>query len=314
MDRPTAPWSAEHDAFAKSAIKGLTASPKAMEPRWLYDSVGAKLFEAITKLDHYYLTRTETALIKAHAGAIADALGDGVTIVEPGSGEALKVRPILSALGERAQGYVPIDIASEQLESVVKEMAALFPDLSVEGIATDFFRPFEMDKPSRAVVFFPGSTIGNMSPSTAVTFLRDLQMATGAARFLIGFDLVKDRKVLVEAYDDPAGVTAAFKKNLLQRMNRELGANFDLSKFQHRAYFAEDRSAIRMGMVAMEALTVTVAGQDIQFAEGEELHTEDSRKYTLESFAEFAAKADLVPVQTWTDARDYFAVMLLEKS
>jgi dimethylhistidine N-methyltransferase len=301
-----------HDAFLRDVLDGLSGSPKHIQPRWLYDAVGAKLFEAITNLDHYYPTRTEMALVESAADDIADALGEGVTIVEPGSGEALKVRPLLAALGERAMGYVPIDIAADQLASVAAEMAGLYPDLTVSPVAADFFRPFVMPPVENAVVFFPGSTIGNMSPERGQDLLRTLRAASGAGRFLIGFDLVKDRRVLVEAYDDPAGVTAAFEMNVLQRINRELGGDFDLRRFSYEARFDEETSAVEMELVSLQEQTVTVAGRSFRFDAGERLHTETSRKYTLDAFAAFAAGAGLEAVRTWTDEKDYFALMLLD--
>ncbi len=312
MDFPPVLKGQAHAAFERSVLAGLTARPKAIEPRWLYDAVGAKLFEAITNLDHYYVSRTETMLIETNAGAIADALGDGVAIVEPGSGEAIKVRPILAALGSRAAAYIPVDIAAEQLESVAAALAALYPELTVTGLVADFFQPFEMDKPDNAVVFFPGSTIGNMPPERGVALLRNLRQSTGAGRFLIGFDLVKDRRVLIDAYDDPAGVTAAFAKNVLQRINRELDADFDLRAFDYEARFNEAKRAVEMRLVAREAQAVRVAGRPIAIAAGEAIHTEDSHKYTLESFADLARAADLAPMATWTDEATPFALMLLE--
>lgn len=312
MDFPPILKGPEHAAFSRSILAGLTASPKTIEPRWLYDAVGAKLFEAITNLDHYYVSRTETALIETNAESIADALGEGVTIVEPGSGEAVKVRPILAALGDRAAAYIPIDIAAEQLEDVAGSLAALYPDLAVRSIVADFFQPFTMEKPDNAVVFFPGSTIGNMVPERAVELLSTLREATGAARFLIGFDLVKDRRTLLDAYDDPAGVTAAFAKNVLQRINRELLADFDLRAFDFDARFNEETKAIEMRLVARHAHTVEVAGRPIQFAAGETIHTEDSRKYTPESFQALAAKAGLSAVETWVDKEFPFALMLFD--
>jgi dimethylhistidine N-methyltransferase len=312
MDAPVPKPGSENDAFLRDVLEGLSAPSKHIHPRWLYDAVGAKLFEAITNLDHYYPARTELALLEGAAEEIADALGDGVTIVEPGSGEALKVRPLLAALGERARGFIPIDIAADQLAAVAAEMAALYPHLVVEPVAADFFRPFTMPHAQNAVVFFPGSTIGNMSEDGGRDLLATLRAASEAGRFLIGFDLVKDRRVLEEAYDDPAGVTAAFEKNVLQRINRELGGDFDLRRFAYGARFDEGTSAVEMELVSLQAQTVTVAGQSFLFEEGERLHTESSRKYTVDGFAAFARSAGLREVASWTDERDYFAVMLLE--
>ncbi|MCF3935957.1 L-histidine N(alpha)-methyltransferase [Acuticoccus sp. M5D2P5] len=312
MDLPGPDIALQNSPFARDVLTGLGTSPKAIEPRWLYDTVGAKLFEAITTLDHYYVTRTELALIAEAANDIAFTLGEGVTIVEPGSGEALKVRPLLDALGVNAAGYVPIDIAADQLKAVASELGALYPQLAVTPVAADFFNPFTMPHVDNAVVFFPGSTIGNMQPEAARTFLMRLRQSTGASRVLIGFDLVKDRRVLLDAYDDPAGVTAAFAKNLLQRINRELDGTFDLSRFAYSAHYDEVEQRVVMGLRSLERQSVTVAGRSFGFADGEVIHTEDSRKFTVPGFAAFARTAGLEEVETWTDAKDYFALMLLD--
>lgn len=313
MDLPPSLVGTRHEAFARSVLATLSAPQKSIEPRWLYDAVGAKLFEAITQLDHYYPTRTEMALLLEAAGEIAEALGEGVTIVEPGSGEALKVRPLLDALGPAAIRYVPIDIAADQLASIAAELGALYPALAVEPVAADFFLPFAMPHLDRAVVFFPGSTVGNMTPSAGQAFLTNIMSSANADRLLVGFDLVKDRRLMLDAYDDPAGVTAAFAKNILQRANRELRATFDLTRFTYRARFDEAKSAIEMSLVSEARQTVAVAGQPFEVRRGEAIHTEDSRKFTKESFADFAAGAGLTPVRCWSDRRDWFAVMLLER-
>lgn len=314
MDLPKPVISSEHEPFARSVLAGLSRARKAVEPRWLYDEVGAKLFEAITKLDHYYPARTETALLEDAADDIADALGDNVAIVEPGSGEALKVRPLLGALAGRVRQYVPIDIAEAQLDSVAREMAALYPGLAVTPVAADFFQPFKTPPVDNAVVFFPGSTVGNMPPDEATQFLARLKSATGARRALIGFDLQKPWPILRDAYDDPAGVTSAFMKNVLQRMNRELGATFDLSAFGYRVRWNEEVAAVDMNLVARHAHSVSVAGQTFALGAGEEIHTEYSRKYTPERIAALTAGAGFKPVKTWTDDRAYFAVVLFEET
>lgn len=314
MDLPPLAVAPQHEPFARSVLAGLSTTPKTLEPRWLYDTVGAKLFEAITQLDHYYVTRTELALIESAALDIADELGTGVGLVEPGSGEALKVRPLLAALGTRAARYVPVDIARHQLEAVAAEMAALYPGLHVEPVAADFLRPFALPPIDNAVVFFPGSTIGNMAPQAAVALLRRLLDGAGARRLLVGFDLIKERKVMLEAYDDPAGVTAAFTRNILQRINRELGGTFDLSRFAYRCRFDEASSAIEMALVSQGRQSVSVAGHPVVFADGEAVRTEESRKFTVAGFAELARGAGLEAVRTWTDEREWFALMLLERT
>ncbi|MEM8855741.1 MAG: L-histidine N(alpha)-methyltransferase [Pseudomonadota bacterium] len=311
MDLPS-PVDAQRLAFAHSVLDGLAQTPKTLQPRWFYDATGARLFEAITEVDHYYLTRTELGLLRTSAQDVAAALGDNVAIVEPGSGEGQKVRPLLDAMGPAVSRYVPIDIAADQLQRLTAELTGLYPDLTVSPVAADFFKPFDMPDVGNAVVFFPGSTIGNMAPDDAVAFLQSMRTATGADRFLIGFDLVKDETVLVDAYDDPVGVTAAFNKNILQRINRELGGTFNLRRFDHEAIFNADAARIEMHLVARGAQEVKVAGRTIAFADGETIHTENSHKYTRETFAALAAKAGLTEAKTWSDRRNYFALMLLE--
>lgn len=314
MDRPETIRGGPHEAFARSALDGLSRKEKAVEPRWLYDDVGAKLFEAITLLDHYYPTRTEMALLADAAPMIADALGEGVAIVEPGSGEALKVRPLLEALGPRALHYVPIDIAALQLEAVAREMAALYPHITVTPVAADFFQAFAMPKLDNAVVFFPGSTIGNMAPAEGAAFLKRQCEASGARRALVGVDLEKPWPLLQVAYDDPAGVTAAFMKNVLQRMNRELGADFVLSDFGYTARWSREKAAVEMVLTAGRAHTVRVAGTPFAFEKGEELHVEDSRKFTPERFAALAAEAGLAVRTHWSDDDGHFGLFLLEET
>lgn len=299
--------------FAQSILSGLKRTPKYTEPRWLYDAVGAKLFEAICELDTYYVTRVEMGILRAHAADIADTLGERVSIVEPGSGAALKVRPLLDALGARAEAYVPIDIAAAQLDAVAAELGKVYPTLRVLPVATDFFAPFTMPRVDNGVVFFPGSTIGNMPADDGVSFINRMLDQTGASRLLVGFDLVKDKAVLELAYDDPAGVTRAFKLNVLHRINRELGADFDISQFRFEALYNESSQAIEMYLTSERDQSVTIAGETIDFAANERISTEDSRKYTLESFARFAEACGLSPVKSWTDDDNYFALMLLTR-
>ena len=304
---------AANNEFARSILDGLKRTPKYTEPRWLYDAVGAKLFEAICELDTYYVTRVEMSILNAHAADIADALGEGVSIVEPGSGAALKVRPILDALGPRAKAYVPIDIAAGQLAATAAELGKRYPHLTVSPVATNFFAPFTMPPVDNGVVFFPGSTIGNMPRESGAEFLNRMLDRSGATRLLIGFDLVKDKAVLELAYDDPAGVTRAFKMNVLHRINRELGADIDLRTFEFESLYNETSQAIEMYLTSKIGQSVHIAGETIAFAANERISTEDSRKYTLESFSDFAAACGLKPVQSWLDDDQYFALMLLSR-
>ena len=300
--------------FRAAVLEGLTAERKWLSPRFLYDRVGAKLFEAITLVDDYYPTRTERELIEASAAEIANALGDAVVLVEPGSGDGQKARLLLDALGPRAAAYVPIDIAADQLAAVAADTAARYPGLAVEPVAADFTGPLRLPRVADAgnvAIFFPGSTIGNMEPAEAAAFLARIRTGTGAGTLVIGVDLEKDRAILERAYDDPADVTAAFDKNLLQRINRELDGTFDLSRFRHAARYDERLKRVEMHLVSLVEQTVFVAGEPIAFAAGETIHTESSYKYSVEAFAALAARAGWRPSRTFVDARRLFALHLM---
>lgn len=317
MEEAPHPASAADPDVLEKVLEGLLADRKQLSPSLLYDRVGAKLFETITLLDAYYPTRTEMALLEAAAADIAGLLGDGVTLVEPGSGDAIKARILLDALGRRAETYVPIDIAAEQLAGVAADMAAHYPGLTVVPVAADFTRPLELPPEAlggNAAIFFPGSTIGNMEPEEAVDFLAMLRETTGARTLVIGVDLKKDVGTLVRAYDDPAGVTAAFNRNLLQRINRELGGTFDLSRFRHEARFDAARGRIEMHLVAEAAMTVEVAGRAIAFAAGETIHTESSYKYAPEEFQALAARAGWHDGRTFMDENALFSIHLFRAS
>lgn len=319
----TAPWDAApapasaadpDPAFRADVLEGLSARPKRLSPKFLYDPVGAKLFEAITLLDDYYPTRTERALFEAHGGEMADALGEPVHLIEPGSGDGTKAEALLDRLGRRARSYVPIDIAADQLAAVAERLAARYPALRLFPVAGDFLGPpalpDDLPREGRAL-FFPGSTLGNMEPDAARAFLERLRTSTGAARFLVGIDLEKDADTLVRAYDDPAGVTAAFDKNLLQRINRELRGTFDLSAFRHEARYDAQRGRIEMHLVSTRAQTASAAGRTFRFEAGETIHTENSYKYTVERFRHLAASAGWRPERVWTDPDEMFSVHLL---
>ncbi len=300
-------------AVVELALAGLLAERKWLSPSLLYDRVGAKLFEAITLLDDYYPTRTEMGLLEAAAPAIAEALGEDVTLIEPGSGDGIKARIILDALGAAARAYVPIDIAAEQLAAVAADTAAHYPGLSVVPVAGDFNRPLDLPaeaKGENAAIFFPGSTIGNMEPDDAAAFLASLRESTGARSLVIGVDLKKDVALLERAYDDPAGVTAAFNMNVLQRLNRELSASFDLSRFSHLARYDPVRGRIEMHLRSQADQTVEIAGHAISFAAGETIHTESSYKYAPEEFQALCARAGWVEGRPFLDPDKLFSIHL----
>jgi dimethylhistidine N-methyltransferase len=306
----------QRDALRADALAGLGAERRTLPCKWLYDAEGARLFEEIVRLPEYYPTRTETAILQDCAPEVAQLVGPGTAVVEFGSGSAEKVGLLLDAMREPA-AYVPVDISVEWLAEGAERVAAAHPGLRVLPVAADFTRPFPLPPrlPSRAphLGFFPGSTIGNFTPDAAVDFLRTARRVLGAgARLLIGADLVKDPAVLVAAYDDAAGVTARFNLNLLVRLNRECGADFDLSAFRHSARWNPQQERMEMHLVSQRDQLVNLAGGRFAFRAGETIHTENSHKYRPEAFAALAARAGWAEGRRWTDPAGLFSVWLLE--
>lgn len=303
-------------ALLADALAGLSAPRKTLPCKWLYDAEGARLFEAITRLPEYYPTRTEIAILRGGCAAEAAGLaGPGAAVVEFGSGSAEKVAILLAALSAPA-AYVPVDIAPEWLGEAAARVAAEWPGLAVLPVVADFTRPFALPTgvPARAprLGFFPGSTIGNFDPAGAEAFLAMARRVLGdGAWLLIGADLVKDPAVLEAAYDDAAGVTAQFNLNLLARLNRECGADFDLSAFRHRAVWNDRAERVEMHLVSLRPQAVTLAGRRIAFAAGETIHTENSHKYRPEGFARLCARSGWDTERCWTDPARLFSVWLL---
>lgn len=296
-------------------LAGLSASPKSLPSKYFYDEAGSQLFDEITRLDEYYLTRTETLIMERHAEEMAAAIGPGALIVEPGSGSSEKTRLLLDRL-ETPAAYVPVDISGDYLWAAASQLRREHAGLTVLPLVADFTKPLELPRPptppARRVVYFPGSTIGNFPALEASRLLKRLRSVVGPdGGVLVGFDLVKSREVLEAAYDDAAGVTARFNLNILAHVNRELGADFDLDAFEHRAPFDARTSRIEMYLVSRRAQSVRVDGHAFSFHSGEAILTEYSHKYTLDSFADLAASAGLVPERTWTDPDGLFCVQLL---
>jgi dimethylhistidine N-methyltransferase len=299
---------------AGAALSGLLASPKTLPPKLFYDEEGCRLFEAITRLPEYYPTRAERALLGAVAGeAVADA-PHGAALVEYGASHESKAELLLDAT-TAFSAYVPIDIAGPALAAMASRLARSRPGLAVHPIAADFLSPLVLPPPvARAprFGFFPGSTIGNLEPDRARSFLREARRLLGeSARFLVGVDMRKDPAILVPAYDDAAGVTAAFNLNLLRRLNREADADFDLAAFGHRARWNAQEGRIEMHLVSRRAQTVFVAGRRIAFAAGETIHSENSYKYTPEGFTRLAASAGWRSLKLWMDPSRLFSLHLL---
>lgn len=304
----------EREQLLADVLAGLSARRKWTPPKWLYDARGSALYERITELEAYYPTRTELRILEAHAAELSAAVGPGALLFEYGSGSAVKTALVLSAL-ERPAGYVPVDISREALLGAAERILRRFPGLPVRPILADFTLPVALPlaglAAARRVAFFPGSTIGNFDPLEAVALLRRMAHDAGpGGGLVIGVDLRKDERTLVRAYDDPEGVTAAFDLNLLVRINRELGADFRVARFRHRAVFDARLSRVEMHLESLEPQRVHVAGRPFTFREGETIHTESSYKWELGAFDALAAIAGWSPERTWTDERAWFAVRL----
>jgi dimethylhistidine N-methyltransferase len=301
--------------FLDDVISGLARSQKSLPPKYFYDAQGCALFEAICALPEYYLTRAEIALMRGRVGDMARHIGPGRVLIEYGSGSGRKTRVLIEAIEPVA--YVPIDIAREQLAATAEEVARDFPRLRVIAVCADYSRPLALPGlddlgARRRVVYFPGSTIGNFTPAEAGEFLAGArEQARARGGLLIGVDLKKDPARLGAAYDDSRGVTAAFNLNLLARINRELGADFDPSAFRHRAFYDEAAGRIEMHLESVKPQAVKIGGRAFHFREGETIHTENSYKYSVREFQELARAAGLAPVECWTDAEQLFSVHYL---
>ncbi|MBI4502576.1 MAG: L-histidine N(alpha)-methyltransferase [Gemmatimonadetes bacterium] len=308
--RPTPP----EQEFRSEVLRGLLSAPKTLPPKLFYDEEGAALFERISRLDEYYLTRAEIEILQAHASEIATLAGPGVALVEYGSGAGIKVRTLLDAMRPRA--YVPVDISTEQLARVAGTIASDYPEIGVFPVSADYTAPVRLPPlpaGTRTVGFFPGSTIGNFHPSEAATFLHEVRRTVGPGGALIlGVDRRKEARMLEAAYNDAQGVTAAFNLNLLTRINRELGADFRLASFRHRAFFNADASRIEMHLVSLESQTVHVAGMPVHFEPGESIRTEYSYKYDEPSLERLASAGGFSVRAKWTEAGEKFLVAFLE--
>ena len=300
--------------FRKDVVQGLSKPQKTLPCQYFYDEAGSVLFEQITELDEYYPTRTEIGILNTHAHEIADTLGSDVLLVEYGAGASTKTRILLDHLTHPA-GYVPIDVSEEFLLQTAAGLRREYPDLPVHPIIGDFM--IRLGLPShvtgRPVGFFPGSTIGNLDDAEINTFMRAARALLGqSGQFLIGVDLRKSPDILLPAYDDAAGVTAAFNLNLLTRINRELNADFDLSAFAHRAIWNDEASRIEMHLESLTDQRVHIGPEEFCFAAGETIHTENSRKFDLQALSAQMVAAGWRSTQVWHDANGYFAVILLE--
>ncbi|HMA50806.1 MAG TPA: L-histidine N(alpha)-methyltransferase [Magnetospirillaceae bacterium] len=301
-------------AFLEDVLSGLSGPVKSLPAKYFYDAEGSRLFEEICELPEYYLTRTEIALLTEVAPEIARHIPKGAALVEPGSGASLKTRLVLDA-APHLSAYVPIDISESALTQASAALTRDYPDLSVIPVAADFTLPLTLPAAVRAlplVGFFPGSTIGNFTPDEATALLSQARAMLGPnAAFLVGADLVKPVETLIRAYDDEQGVTAAFNRNLLYRINRELEGDFDPDSFTHRALWNARESRIEMHLISARNQHVRVGGERIFFAEGRSIHTENSYKFTEAMFADIAGRAGWRVETSWVSDLQPFAMFLL---
>ncbi|EAU40612.1 hypothetical protein FP2506_02759 [Fulvimarina pelagi HTCC2506] len=304
----------QREAFLTDVLEGLSRKQKTLPSRWLYDDEGSELFEAITGVDEYYPTRTETRILNENAAEIGTAFGKDVVLIEYGAGAGVKTEIVLSAL-ETPECYVPVDIAGDFLETSAERLRERFSDLRIRPITADFTADFDLpsDLPGdNRGAFFPGSTLGNLCRKEARALLSRVRGHVGpGGRFVIGIDLKKDIETLLAAYDDKAGVTAAFNLNILTRINRELGGSFDLPSFAHEARWNSEASAVEMHLVCVKSTRAAVGQRTFTFEGGETIHTESSRKYDLDDFATLVNSSGWAVEKSWTDPRSLFAVVAL---
>ena len=307
----------EKQDFRADVIAGLSASPRSLPCKYLYDERGSELFEGICETDDYYVTRADLALHQAHLAEIADCIGPNAHIIEFGSGAGIKIRIILEATHPRA--YTPIEISGEALAQSVAELSEQFPALDIRPLKADYTRPvpdehLQLDPPARhRVVYFPGSTISNFTHAEAQDFIsRMARIAGQGGGVLIGVDLVKPAERLERAYDDNEGVTAAFNLNLLRRLENDLGANIDRAAFRHRAVYNDELQRIEMHLVTERPTVIELAGHRFEFDAGDFIHTESSHKYTVDGFIELVRGTGLHPVATWTDPEGLVSMHYLE--
>jgi dimethylhistidine N-methyltransferase len=298
--------------FRAEVIAGLSKSPRELPCKFFYDEAGARLFQRICDLSEYYITRTEIGILRVHGAEIAKALGPQIELIGLGTGAGTKTQILLEEL-ERSAVYVPIDISKEQLEQSAARFRKMFPSLQILPVATDYLEPFELPLPrqlsARSIIYFPGSTIGNFEPDLAGEFLtRLVDLAGDGGGLLIGVDLQKDRHVIEAAYNDSAGVTAQFNKNVLDRINRELGGDFNLAHWQHYAVYNPAEGRIELYLISEIDQTAKIGGHSFRFRAGEKVLTEYSYKHTINGFIMLARQAGFHFQQVWTDDARWFGV------
>jgi dimethylhistidine N-methyltransferase len=315
LDAPMLDGGVANNDIAAEALAGLTANPKTLPSKLFYDAEGVRLFDAITRLPEYYLTRTETRLLRRIAPELARLAPAGSALVEYGASDEAKARLLLDAEGARFAAYVPIDVAADALDDMEIRLRLHAPRLNVHPLCADFTQDPVLPHAVRQMAkfgFFPGSTIGNLEPTVARLFLSHARRTLGDGAWLVvGADLRKDEETLHAAYNDDAGVTAAFNLNILKRLNREAGADFDLCRFAHVAVWNATESRIEMHLRSESDQSVTIAGTRVEFHAGETIHTENSYKHSISAFQALAEQAGWQPAQVWTDPDSLFSVHAL---
>ena len=300
--------------FLDEVNRGLSGKVKKLNPKWLYDFSGSKLFEEITKLQEYYVTRTEIRILKQNKSEIANLIGKKATVIEPGAGESIKISIFLKSLKD-PKCYVPSDISKKYIKKIGKKLKKKLPNLSVHPFVDDFTSPKKINskilKNKNIVIFFPGSTIGNFEKKDAIQFLRNLKLKYNPKKIIIGVDLIKKKSVLLKAYNDKKGITAKFNINLLNRINKELNANFDIKLFKHSAIYNKSKNRIEMHLISLKNQKVKVQNKTFNFKKGETIHTESSHKYSPKSFSQLVNKSGWKVKKIWTDLNRQFSIQYL---
>ncbi len=304
-------------SFREDVIAGLGKAQKQLSPKYLYDERGSGLFDRITRLDEYYPTRTEAAIMRERIDEMAEAIGANAALVEYGSGSSEKTRILLDRLAPDLAGYVPVDISREHLVNAAQSIADAYPDLAVQPVCADYTSPFPLpsltEEAARTIVYFPGSTIGNFDRGEATGFMRRMaEIAGPGGGLLIGADLKKDPSILHAAYNDREGITADFNLNLLRRINRELGGDFDLDAFRHEAIWRPSPGRVEMHLVSERAQEVHIGDHTFAFEKGETIHTENSCKFSLDEFRRMARDAGFEIRSVWTDDNTLFSIQYAE--
>ncbi len=302
--------------FETAVVAGLSRTPKTVPSKFFYDQVGSELFSRICELDEYYPTRTEIGILRRIASRVAELAGPDCHLIEFGSGDSIKVRLLLEAMKSPAR-HTAVDISRDHLRNSAEDLARIFPDIEIAAVCADYTRPFDIPSPAarpnaKRVGFFPGSTIGNFTPVEAVAFLQSAASLLNGGGFVIGVDLKKDVERLHAAYNDSEGITAAFNLNLLVRVNRELGGNFDIDAFEHRADYNAQAGRIEMHLISRRNQTVAIGDHRFVFSKDETIHTENSYKYGIEEFQEVAASAGFRALDFWTDEDRLFSIHYLQ--